>query len=98
MTTRQNPHWLPLLDSVPELTHYEDKGCMVWPACLSCPLARCIYDDPRGTRAAIHRPRDREIARLHAEGWAANAIARHFNMSRRQVFRVLARERDPASS
>ena len=84
-----NPH----PDRVPELTHYRDEGCAVWHACLSCPLARCIYDDPRGGRGASARQRDSEIARLFHEGWSARAIANHYQITRRSVFRILRRER-----
>jgi hypothetical protein len=81
------------LDRVPELTHYQDEGCVVWHSCLSCPLARCIYDDPRQGRGAGVRLRDAQIARLYREGWTAGAIAARYGITRRSVFRVLRRER-----
>jgi hypothetical protein len=84
------------VDRVPELTHYQDEGCRVWPSCLSCPLPRCIYDDPRQGRGARTRLRDADIARLSAEGWTANALAAHYKVSRRQIFRILRHERRAA--
>ena len=83
------------VDRVPELTHYQDEGCVVWHACLSCPLARCIYDDPRQGRGAANKLRDLEIARLAREGWSVRALANRYGLTRRHVFRILQREREP---
>ncbi len=82
-------------DRVPELTHYRDDGCRVWPSCLSCPLVRCIYDEPRQGRGATTRLRDAEIARLFREGWSARALALRYGVHRRSIFRILRRERGP---
>jgi hypothetical protein len=84
----------PPVDRVPELTHYRDEGCVVWHACLTCPLPRCIYDDPRQGRGAANRLRDAEIARLAREGWSARALAARYQVTRRHVFRILRRERE----
>lgn len=83
----------PVMDRVPELTHYRDEGCTVWHACLSCPLPRCVYDDPRQGRGAKTRMRDADIARLSGEGWTANDLAARYHISRRQIFRILRQER-----
>lgn len=83
----------PGLDRVPELTHYQDVGCRVWHSCLSCPLARCIYDDPRQGRGAATRLRDAEIARRARAGWSARALAEHYGVHKRSIFRILRRER-----
>lgn len=80
-------------DRLPELTHYRDDGCAVWRACLSCPLTRCIYDEPRGGRGAGNRLRDIEIARRAREGWSVDALAARYGVTRRHIFRILRRER-----
>lgn len=94
-TERQRRRREAPVDRVPELTHYQDEGCVVWHACLSCPLARCIYDDPRQGRGAANRLRDAEIARLFHAGWSARALADRYGVTRRHVFRILQRERTP---
>jgi hypothetical protein len=85
-------------DREPELTHYEDDGCAMWHACLSCPLPRCIYDDPRGPRAGMRHERDVTMTRLSREGWSVDAIAAAFGVSRRHVFRILQQQRQGALS
>jgi hypothetical protein len=81
-------------DALPERTRYQDTGCQVWHACLSCPLARCIYDAP--SQALRVRLRDAKIARLAGEGWTAAALADRYGMSIRQVYRILSRQRQAA--
>ncbi len=94
MTThRAGPHRGAPPDREPELTHYRDDGCRVWRSCLTCPLARCIYDEPRQGRGAKFRLRDAEVARLYREGWSARTLAQRYGIQRRSVFRILRRER-----
>ena len=77
-------------DALPEHVDYRDRGCDLFPSCLSCPLPRCRYDEPGGVRAMLNRVRDREIRRMRLEGGVAvNEIARRFQVSRRTVFRAL---------
>ena len=80
-------------DSLPEHTHYADTGCDVHPSCLSCPLVRCRYDEPGGARKLQADQRDASIVVLQREGASIDAIASQMGVSRRTVFRVLARER-----
>ena len=82
------------VDRVPELTHYQDEGCVVWHACLTCPLPRCIYDEARPGRRAGKPLRDREMARLADEGWSVRALADRYGLTRRHVFRILRQERE----
>lgn len=96
-TTTRKHYRLPLADRTPEDTHYRDTGCQVWPSCLSCPLERCIYDEPEGGPAARRRLRDEEIYRLYTERKAdIAALARRFGVSRRTVHRAVARLRGAA--
>jgi len=78
-------------DALPEHTQYADTGCDVHPTCLSCPLVRCRYDEPGGARRLLSEGRDRQIVALRRSGEAINQIAGRFGVSRRTVFRVLAR-------
>lgn len=80
-------------DALPEHTHYMDTGCEIHPSCLTCPLVRCRYDEPGGARKLLSEERDRSIIEQQREGRGINAIARRFGVSRRTVFRVLARSR-----
>lgn len=80
-------------DALPEHTHYADTGCEVHPSCLTCPLARCRYDEPGGARQILNYDRDRSIVDLQRRGLPINTIAARAGVSRRTVFRVLARAR-----
>jgi hypothetical protein len=81
-------------DALPENTQYLDSGCDIHPSCLTCPLERCRYDEPGGARGLFARERDREIITLsRSRTLTVTKIARRFGISRRTVFRVLARER-----
>ena len=76
-------------DRVPELTHYRDEGCRFWSACLTCPFARCLFEEPGGARHALNAARDGEIRRRYAAGEPAVAIAEQFGIARRTVYRVI---------
>jgi hypothetical protein len=80
-------------DALPEHTHYADTGCEVHHSCLSCPLVRCRYDEPGGARKLLADERDASIIVLQRQGASIDAIASRFRISRRTVFRVLARQR-----
>ena len=80
-------------DALPEHTHYNDTGCEVHHSCLSCPLVRCRYDEPGGVRKVLSEERDRVILALQRRGRSIDHIARRCGVSRRTVFRVLARAR-----
>jgi hypothetical protein len=80
-------------DALPENTRYADSGCDVHPNCLTCPLVRCRYDEPGGTRRLMSEGRDRSIVALRRAGEDLESIASRFGVSRRTVFRALARDR-----
>ena len=85
-------------DALPEHTQYLDTGCDVHPRCLTCPLVRCRYDEPGGARKLFSEDRDRSIVSLQREGVPVAAIALRFGVSRRTVFRALARDRQRMGS
>ena len=77
-------------DALPEHVAYRDRGCDIFPSCLSCPLPRCRYDEPGGVRALLNRERDREIRRPRLDHeLPVDEIALRFRVSRRTVFRAL---------
>jgi hypothetical protein len=82
-------------NALPEHAHYEDTGCEVAPACLSCPLPRCKYDEPGpgGFRAALKRLRAAEMERRRRRGETAVTLARTYGMTKRNVFRILQQRR-----
>ncbi len=78
-------------DALPEDAYFQDRGCDLAPSCLACSFARCRYDEPGGARKIRSAPRDDAIRVRHAEGVAIDALASEFGISRRTVFRALAR-------
>lgn len=84
----------PRRDALPEHTHYHDTGCELHPSCLTCPLVRCRYDEPGGARRVLSDARDRRVLALQRRGGTTiEGIARRVGVSRRTVFRILARAR-----
>ncbi len=81
-------------DALPEHLEYQDGGCELAPSCLRCPLVRCRYDEPGGARKIRQDPRDDAIRVRRAEGTEIDTLASEFGLSRRSVFRVLARGRE----
>ena len=81
------------IDALPEHIEYRDGGCELAPSCLRCPLVRCRYDEPGGARTLFQRPRDEALRRRREEGIAIDSLAMEFGLSRRTVFRILARGR-----
>lgn len=87
----------PRRDALPEHTHYRDSGCDLHSNCLTCPLIRCRYDEPGGGRRLGSAGRDYQVLDLQRRGGKSiEAIAREVGVSRRTVFRILARSRSEA--
>jgi Homeodomain-like domain len=81
-------------DALPEHTPYADTGCDLHASCLTCPFVRCRYDeDLDAGRRRAGRQRDRRMIELQRRGKTISVIAARFGVSRRTVFRVLARAR-----
>jgi len=71
-------------------SEYPDTGCELSPTCLDCTQPVCRYDLPAvSARQPRNEARDKELVRLKATH-TANALAKRFNLSRRQVFRILS--------
>ena len=78
------------LDLPPEYCHYPDQGCDLASLCLSCPLPKCIYDQPRGKQRWLKGARNREIMRLFTtEGKGVKELALEFGVSQRTIQRAL---------
>ncbi len=78
-------------DALPEHAQYRDDGCDVHPHCLTCPLPRCRYDEPGGLRSVLIAGRDQDVVMLRLQGVSVDRLASRFRLSRRTVFRILAR-------
>ncbi len=85
-------------DALPEYLEYRDGGCDLAPSCLRCPLVRCRYDEPGGARKFLQASRDEAVCYRRREGVGIDALAAEFSISRRSVFRVLARDRANGNS
>jgi hypothetical protein len=77
------------LDLLPEKIDWRDEGCEVFPACLDCPLERCIEEEPRGRQRLRAAARARLMAELRRNGKSVEEIAGIFGVSRRTVQRAL---------
>ena len=70
-----------------------DTGCLLYSSCLSCPLSRCLYDEPSREHPKT-RIRYKDIYLLRQSGgYSIETIAQLFNVSKRTVYRALARNR-----
>ena len=81
-------------DALPEYLSYRDQGCDLAPSCLRCPVVRCRYDEPGGARKLLQVSRDEAVWHRRGEGVGIDALAQEFSLSRRSVFRILARGRE----
>ena len=78
------------VDPLPEYQRWRDDGCEVAPRCLTCPLVRCKYDEPRGVLTIRNRSRNDDVRVERAGGALVDEIATRFGITRRTVFRILA--------
>ena len=82
-----------LMDTAPELMRYRDDGCNLHPACLSCPLPRCQFDEPEAGQTVLKQVRNAEVFSAMQEGLSAVELARRFRISKRTVHRILQEAR-----
>lgn len=86
-------------DSLPEQTRYRDDGCDIHPACLSCPLPQCRYDEPYDKLAEQRKERNAAIMQaFYDEGLSVADLISRFNVSRRTIHRVLQAGRSCGSA
>jgi len=80
-----------------DLQVYADDGCSVHPACLTCPLPRCRYDNPEGSIGVSWRVKEQaaasfvEIRRMRKLGLSIPEIATAMDISTRTVHRATAK-------
>ena len=79
------------IDVLPEDTRYRDTGCSLSPSCLSCPLARCRYDEPAGAVTVRRADRDARILALRRQQLSVREVARRAGVTTRTVQRALRR-------
>lgn len=76
-------------DTLPEDMTYADRGCVIHPRCLTCPLAVCAYEgkqvSPRAEKTSL-----RVLSYLE-DGATVREITAATGLSRRQVYRTKAR-------
>ena len=77
------------LDLLPEEIDWRDEGCAVFPSCLSCPLPRCVEEEPRGRQRLKLAVRNKRMVELRQGGKSVKEIAGLFGISRRTVERAL---------
>lgn len=75
-------------DAYPENTEYRDKGCLVHPACLTCPLAVCVLDIPPHVQQRWSR--NTRVLAMVAGEMAYEQIALLEGISTRTVYRIVA--------
>jgi len=88
MTTNQKiPEFV---ESLPDDCNWQDRGCDLFPSCLSCPLPRCIEDEPRGRQRLKLLTRASQMAQLKRQGKSSVEIANLFHVSKRTVQRAIS--------
>ena len=79
-------------------TPNRDTGCADAgvSSCLVCPLPVCVEEMTASELAAFRlRKRDGDVLRqMRDRGLSVNETARHFDLTERTVWRILARSRD----
>ena len=78
-------------DALPEGFDYPDTGCSYHPSCVSCPLPHCRYDSHLGVRGLRMDIRTAVAKKLGSQGRSIEEIQRALAVSRRTVYRLLAR-------
>lgn len=85
-------------DALPEHLQYRDEGCELAPSCLACPRERCVHDERFRGRFLWLDGRAEEVRVRRGEGASIEELGAEFGMSRRTVFRMLARRRPTAGA
>jgi hypothetical protein len=70
---------------------YRDTGCVLRPACLTCPLPVCVHDVPGGLATVPREVRDAAIRQRWKDGESGTEIAAELGVSVRTVVRVIER-------
>ena len=73
---------------VVEYANWKDGGCDLHPACLECPLPKCIEEEPRGRQKRRLGFRAEAMKEMRSQGKNAREIAAAFRVSERTVQRA----------
>jgi Homeodomain-like domain len=73
---------------VVEYANWKDGGCDLHPACLECPLPKCIEEEPRGRQKRRLGFRAEAMKKMRSQGKNAREIAAAFKVSERTVQRA----------
>ena len=76
-------------DLLPQDTYYADEGCELTPACLSCPMPRCAFDEPGGVAKLIVDQRNEQVVQQAFKGKSPRQLSTLFNLSLRSIQRIL---------
>lgn len=82
---------VPHPETAPRLRRLPENGCKLWQDCPTCPLPACAYLDAKPHPAA--RLREFTAQAFAAQGFSRSGITVRLHISRRSVFRSLARGR-----
>lgn len=74
---------------VREYVNWRDGGCDLNPSCLSCPLPKCIEEEPRGRQRRRLDGRSSAMKLMRRQGKSVREIAGTFMVSVRTVQRAL---------
>jgi DNA-binding CsgD family transcriptional regulator len=77
------------LDLLPDDINWRDVGCEFSASCLSCPLPKCVEDEPRGQQRLRMSARKKRMEELKQAGKTVKEIAGIFGVSTRTVQRAL---------
>lgn len=77
------------IDAYPEYYDYRDTGCVVYHACLSCPLSKCIYDSAKKGKYYWDNDKiESEVLEKTNAGWSVRQIVKWLGASPRTVKRL----------
>lgn len=82
------------VDTKPEHVRYQDVGCDLHYACLTCPLPVCKEELTQGTQAIRAYMRNLQIALFRSEGRTVEWIAQVMGITTRGVYKSVARGRE----
>jgi hypothetical protein len=74
-----------------EYSNWKDAGCDLSPACLECPLPRCIEEQARGRQKRRLGARAGTMQEMRGRGLTVREIAAAYAVSTRTVQRELHR-------
>ncbi len=80
-----------------ELTEYKDEGCEAFASCLSCPLPRCLEEQPAARKKWLKQARDRQVIDHWKKSANTAETARATGLSQRTVQRIVQSEAEGAA-